>query len=76
MVKATVISRHNLVSWLKHFSIDKTLNTVSKHVGSVDRFQARFGDLEHDRPVRAWLGFFVLGRLTRGKLLGRERFVC
>lgn len=72
MVKATNISADNLILWLQQISIDQALDAVGQQSIMVNRLIRRFGNLEHDGPVRSGLRLRRGGLLTVGQLLGRQ----
>jgi len=51
VVETAVVGGDNLVCWLKHLGVDKTLDTVAEHVLGVDWLHGRLGNLQHDGPV-------------------------
>lgn len=69
VVEAAVVGGDDLILGLDHLGVDETLDAVLEHVRLINRFHARLGDLQHDRPVRTLLGLSRLGLGAIGKLL-------
>ena len=75
VVEATVVGGHDLIGGLQHLSVDETLDRLSQKSLVVDRLHRRLGNLQHDGPVRTFLGLGALGlgairELQSGQLLG------
>jgi hypothetical protein len=69
VVETTVVSGDNLVGWLDHLSVDKTLDGVSEDVGLVNWLHGRLGNLQHDGPVWTLLGLGGSWLVTVGEVL-------
>lgn len=74
VVEAAVVGRHEGVRRAQHFGADEAGDAVAEEVGRVDGFEGRFGHLEHDGPVGAFLGGGVGGGGAVGQLDGGEFF--
>jgi hypothetical protein len=61
VVEATVIGRDDLILRLDHFGINKSLNGVLEEVGMINWLHGRFGDFQHDGPIRTLPGLAGFG---------------
>lgn len=52
----TVVRRHYLVICGQHLGVDQPPDGILQKIDSVDRFHARFRHLQHDGPIRPFLG--------------------
>jgi len=72
VIETTVIGGDNFIIRFDHFGIDETLNGVTEDVGLVDWLHGRLGNLQHDRPIWAFLGLARLGFASIGEVLSWE----
>ena len=72
VVEAAVVGGNNLIGGSEHLSVDKTLDRLGQESVVVNRLHGRFGNLQHDRPVRTFLRLSGLGLRAVGHLDGRE----